>query len=168
MNADGWIDHLRLAAHPEGGYFRRIYTAGWFIPADVLPDRGQSRPVATAIYYLLKGRQHSRLHRLKSDELWHFYLGSSLVIHVFDPDGGYRPWRLGAEPGDDQHLCVTVHAGCWFGATVADPDGFSLVGCTVAPGFDFADFELADRTALLNGYPRHTKLIEQLTADNTF
>lgn len=167
MNADRWIDYLHLEAHPEGGYFRRIYTAAWRIPADVLPDRGASRPVATAIYYLLKGRQHSRLHRLKSDELWHFYFGSALVIHVFEPDGRYVAWRLGAELDTNQHLCVTAHAGCWFGATVVDPDSFSLVGCTVAPGFDFADFELADRVVLLNHYPQQAEIIEQLTADNS-
>lgn len=76
MNADRWIDHLRLATYPEGSYFRRIYTAGWRIPADVLLDRGESRPAVTTSYYLLKGQQHSRLHCLKSDELWHFYLRS--------------------------------------------------------------------------------------------
>jgi predicted cupin superfamily sugar epimerase len=168
MNADSWIHHLHLEPHPEGGYFRRIYTATWCIPADVLPDRGEARPVATAIYYLLKGQQQARLHRLKSDELWHFYLGSSLVVHVFEPDGNYVAWRLGAELNADQHLCIAVRAGCWFGATVVDPDGFSLVGCTVAPGFDFADFELADREALLGRYPQYAALIERLTADHCF
>ena len=76
MTADDWIAHLQLMPHPEGGYFRRTYTAEWSIPAEVLPNRGGARPVATAIDYLLKGSQRSRLHRLKSDELWHFHADS--------------------------------------------------------------------------------------------
>ncbi|HCK80133.1 MAG TPA: cupin domain-containing protein [Candidatus Competibacter sp.] len=164
MNADDWIAHLRLEPHPEGGYFRRIYTAAWHIPADVLPDHDGARPVVTAIYYLLKGEQHSRLHRLKSDELWHFYLGSPLTVHMLDRGNQYVAWRLGSNPSAGQHLCQVTHAGCWFGATVDDPNGFSLVGCTVAPGFDFADFELADRQMLLQQYPQQAQLIERLTS----
>lgn len=160
MTADDWIAHLRLAPHPEGGYFRRGYTAELTLD---LPDRNGPRPVATAIFYLLKGGRHSRLHRLKSDELWHFHTGSALTVHVLDPQGGYDAFRLGADPIAGQRLQIVVRAGCWFGATVDDPAGFGLVGCTVAPGFDFADFELADRAALLRQYPQHVALIERLT-----
>ncbi|MGB5065370.1 MAG: cupin domain-containing protein [Candidatus Competibacter sp.] len=160
MTADDWIAHLQLAPHPEGGYFRRSYTAGLTLD---LPDRNGPRPVATAIFYLLKGGQQSRLHRLKSDELWHFHLGSALTLHRLDPRGGYTAIQLGADPAAGQHLQIAIPAGCWFGATVDDPAGFSLLGCTVAPGFDFADFELADRVTLIHQYPQQAALIERLT-----
>ncbi|MEZ5578021.1 MAG: cupin domain-containing protein [Candidatus Competibacteraceae bacterium] len=160
MTADDWIAHLRLAPHPEGGYFRRDYTAELTLD---FPDRSGPRPVATAIFYLLKGSQHSRLHRLKSDELWHFHLGSALTLHRLDRREGYVATKLGADPAAGQHLQIAVRAGCWFGATVDDPAGFSLLGCTVAPGFDFADFELANRATLIHQYPQHAALIERLT-----
>jgi predicted cupin superfamily sugar epimerase len=107
--------------------------------------------VATAIFYLLKGGQHSRLHRLKSDELWHFYTRFAADRPSFWTGGkatcgdeaGRRSRRRPAS------ATFAVRAGCWFGATVDDPTGFSLVGCTVAPGFDFADFELANRATLI-------------------
>lgn len=159
MTANDWIARLQLEPHPEGGYFRRSYTAESTL---TLSDRAGPRPVATAIYYLLKGGQRSRLHRLKSDELWHFYAGSPLTVHVFDGSGRYAAWRLGADPTLGQRFQLAVQAGCWFGATVDDPVGFGLVGCTVAPGFDFADFELADRVALARRYPQHAELIERL------
>jgi predicted cupin superfamily sugar epimerase len=160
MTADDWIACLQLEPHPEGGYFRRSYTAELTL---VLPDRAGQRPVATAIYYLLKGGQRSRLHRLKSDELWHFYTGSPLTVHVLDGEGQCAARLLGNDPTLGQQFQLSTSAGCWFGATVDDPTGFSLVGCTVAPGFDFADFKLADRAALIRQYPQHAELIERLT-----
>lgn len=160
MTADDWIAHLQLAPHPESGYFRRNYTAALVLD---LPDRNGPRPAATAIFYLLKGDQRSRLHRLKSDELWHFYTGSPLTVHRLDLHEGYVAAKLGCDPVAGQRFQIAVRAGCWFGATVDDPAGFSLLGCTVAPGFDFADFELADRATLLCQYPQHAKLIERLT-----
>ena len=160
MTADGWIAHLQLAPHPEGGYFRPNYTAELTL---ALPDRNGPRPVATAIYYLLKSGQRSRLHRLKSDELWHFYAGSPLIVHVLDHQGEYVPLRLGPDPAVGQHFQLAIRAGCWFGAAVAGPAGFSLIGCTVAPGFDFADFELADRATLTRQHPQHAALIERFT-----
>lgn len=160
FNAEDWIAHLQLAPHPEGGYFRRSYTAEL---TATWPERDGPRPVATAIYYLLKGGQRSRLHRLQSDELWCFHTGSALTVHILDDWGDYAAWRLGSNPAAEQRLQLTIRAGCWFGATVDDPAGFSLVSCTVAPGFDFADFELADRAALTNQYPQHAELIERLT-----
>lgn len=158
MTAEDWIARLQLEPHPEGGYFRRSYTAGLTL---LLPDRAGPRPAATAIYYLLKSGQRSRLHRLKSDELWHFYTGSPLTVHVLDGEGQYAARLLGHDPTLGQQFQLSISAGCWFGATVDDPAGFSLVGCTVAPGFDFADFELANRSALVRQYPRYIGIIEQ-------
>ena len=159
LTAEDWIAHLQLTPHPEGGYFRRNYTAEYQLD---LPDRNGLRPVATAIYFLLKSDQHSRLHRLQSDELWHFYSGSALTVHVLDPHGAYAAIRLGSDPMLGQCWQGVVRAGCWFGATVDTSMSFSLVGCTVAPGFDFADFELAERDALLRQYPQHAALIARL------
>jgi len=161
MTADDWIAHLRLAPHPEGGYFRRGYTAELTLD---LPDRSGPRPVATAIFYLLKGERPFRPSRKRGVDMVrgsgdhverllaaHLRPGSAAVVAPADPAAG-------------QHLQIAVRAGCWFGATVDDPAGFSLLGCTVAPGFDFADFELANRATLIHQYPQHAALIERLAA----
>lgn len=153
--AEYWIERLGLKPHPEGGYYAQTYRA-----AQTLPN---GRPVATAIYFLLEHDNFSALHRLSSDEMWHFYAGDPLTVHLIEPEGSYRTLRLGPglEPG--QSFQGVVPAGCWFGATVERPGGYALVGCTVAPGFDFADFELAEREALTRLYPQHRTLIERLT-----
>jgi predicted cupin superfamily sugar epimerase len=158
-DANYWIDRLRLQRHPEGGYFRETYRASDTIPAAGLPPRfvGE-RAFSTLIYFLLPGMEYSALHRIRSDEVWHFYSGSSLTIHVIDADGGYAPLQFGSDS-----FQAVVPAGCWFGATVDDPDSYALVGCTMAPGFDFADFELGRRDHLIALYPRHRALIERLT-----
>jgi hypothetical protein len=161
-----WINSLELSPHPEGGYFRQTYRAAEAIPQTALPVRfGGTRVFSTAIYYLLAGEQVSRLHRIKSDEVWHFYTGSSLIIYTLDEQGKRQDLRLGAtaEKGDAfQHM---VPAGLWFGAALEDPSSFALVGCTVAPGFEFADFELAERSALLSDFPAHQELIYKLLPD---
>jgi len=158
-SAREWIRHLNLAPHPEGGFYRETYRSADRIPAAALPERYRGdRSCGTAIYFLLEGTQVSRLHRIHSDELWHFYAGSGLQLHRIERDGGYVALRLG--PGAPQAL---LPAGCWFGATVDDPRAYALVGCTVAPGFDFADFELGDRDALLSRYPDQAALIRLLS-----
>ena len=163
-DADYWIRKLELAEHPEGGYFKETYRAREAISGDSLPDRfRQARPFSTSVYYLLKGDQFSYLHRLKSDELWHFYAGSSLAIHVIDQEGKYSTHRLGSDFEAGEVFQVAVMAGCWSGATVDDPASYSLVGCTVAPGFDFDDLELADREMLVRLYPEHHSITEKLT-----
>ena len=157
--ASHWIDHLRLLKHPEGGYFRETYRSAEQIPQDGLPARFDSpRAFSTAIYFLLPSEEVSALHRIKSDEVWHFYVGSQLTIHVIDQNGAYSQIKL----GDDCFQAV-VRAGCWFGATVDESQSYALVGCTVAPGFDFADFETAKRADLLARYPQHRAIIERLT-----
>lgn len=162
--AQFWIAHLDLQPHPEGGYFREIYRSAEQIPATGLPARyAGPRACSTAIYFLLEGRQVSRLHRLASDESWHFYAGSALTVHLIDPAGQYRACQLGSAPERGEAFYVVIPAGCWFGATVNAPAAYTLVGCTVAPGFDFADFELGRRADLLARYPQHAGLIERLT-----
>jgi len=159
-----WIESLQLQEHPEGGWFRESYRASESIPAECLPDRfNGDRCFCTAIYFLLKGTDFSALHRIRQDELWHFYDGSPLTIHMIDSAGAYSTVKLGRNIESGEALAVVVNAGWLFGATVSDPRSWTLVGCTVAPGFEFADFEMPGRTQLLEQYPQHRHVIEQLT-----
>jgi predicted cupin superfamily sugar epimerase len=161
--ADRWIDALGLEPHPEGGYFRQTYRSQDVIAAAALPARfGGPRPASTAIYFLLKGSQHSALHRLRADEVWHHYAGASLTLHQIHPDGRLVAARLGRPAGGDAVPQLVVPAGCWFGATVDDTRSYALVGCTVAPGFSFEDFELGDPDSLVALFPRHERLIRRL------
>jgi predicted cupin superfamily sugar epimerase len=160
---DNLIDSLGLSPHPEGGYFRETYRSPVVIPAEALPARfGGPRSASTAIYFLLRGSQYSAIHRLRADEVWHHYQGSSVTLYEIHPDGKVvearlsQPGVVGAAP---QHV---VTAGCWFGATVDDPREYALVGCTVAPGFTPEDFELGDPAALVAQYPQHERLIRRL------
>ncbi|MDM8525501.1 cupin domain-containing protein [Desulfococcaceae bacterium HSG8] len=163
-DSEYWINKLELAEHPEGGYFRETYRSDEFIDTDALPERfnGQ-RAFSTAIYFLLKGNQVSRLHRIRSDELWHFYAGSPLTIHIIDPQGQYERIRLGGNLDNGEVFQAVVKSGSWFGAAPDIADSYSLVGCTVAPGFDFHDFEMGDRDELLDKYPQHASVINLLT-----
>ena len=161
--ADGWIAALGLVPHPEGGYYRETYGSADLIGPEGLPARFSGRRRAsTAIYFLLRGSQHSALHRLRADEIWHHYAGSSLTLHQIRPDGGILQARLGKLAGTDGAPQVLVPAGCWFGATVDDPDSYALVGCTVSPGFVVEDFELGDTAALVAEFPQHEQLIRRL------
>lgn len=163
-DAQYWIDKLQLKPHPEGGFFRQTYCADLIIGRSALPNRfAGPRSASTAIYFLLAGEQFSALHRLAADEVWHFYAGTALVVHMIDPHGIHTVMKLGqnAESGE-QFQCV-VPAGCWFGSSLETADGYALVGCTVAPGFDFGDFEMADRSSLVVLYPQHRELIARLT-----
>lgn len=159
-----WIAKLNLQPHPEGGYFREVYRSSETVQGAHLPPRfGGARSFATSIYFLLPGTQVSALHRIKSDEIWHFYAGASLRIFVLDSDRAARELQLGPSPEKGESFQEIVPAGSWFGAAVDDPTAFALVGCTVAPGFDFSDFELADRSRLLLEFPEHRAIIERLT-----
>lgn len=159
-----WIEQLGLEPHPEGGYFCETYRAKEAIPEEGLPGRFTgARPFSTAIYFLLPAGQFSAFHRIQSDEMWHFYAGSALSLYIIDPTGRCERLKLGACPEQGQQFQLVAPAGCWFAASVDTPGTFALVGCTVAPGFDFADFELAERQALVEKYPQHAEIITQLT-----
>ena len=155
--AEDWIEELGLVPHPEGGYFRESYRAGLVLPAGAAVGFAGERAASTAIYFLLKAGQVSHFHRLRADELWHFYTGSPLQIHVLQ-GGHYRCLELGPE-GPFQQV---VPAGSWFAAEPVLAEGFVLVGCTVAPGFEFADFEMAVAAQLLPDYPQQAVLIQRL------
>lgn len=168
----GWIDRLDLEPHPEGGWYREVYRSDDVIAADALPDRFDGpRHAAALIYFLLPSGAVSALHRIQQDELWHFLDGDGLTIHAISPDGTYRTHRLGRDVDDGRLLQAVVPATSWFGATVdspahdADAAGFALVGCTTAPAFDFADFELAARDVLVDRFPAHRDVIVRLTPD---
>ena len=164
MDAQYWIHHLGLSPHPEGGYYRVTYKSDLTIVRSALPSSYQGdRSASTAIYFLLDEGNFSAFHRIASDEVWHFYAGSSLVVYVIDPEGNYSELHLGSDEGEE--FQAVVKAGCWFASRVRDAVGFALVGCTVAPGFDFADFELGVRSELIRAFPAHRKLIEELTRE---
>jgi len=159
-----WIEKLQLEAHPEGGYFRQTYRSDVMIAREALPAGfAGARAASTAIYFLLEGKNFSAFHRLRSDEVWHFYAGDPLVVHVISPEGSYSSILLGCELEAGQVLQAVVLAGCWFASHVADWSSFAVVGCTVAPGFDFEDFKLGEREELVARYPQHRVLIEGLT-----
>lgn len=156
---------LGLSPHPEGGYYRETYRSTESIDAAHLPGRfGGARCVSTAIYFLLEGHEISALHRIKSDEVWHFYDGASLTLFLILPGGASREVVMGRDAGRGAVLQAVVPAGSWYGAVVNDPESYALVGGTVAPGFEFEDFELAEPRSLLVLYPQHRALIERLTA----
>ncbi|MCE9615450.1 MAG: HAD-IIA family hydrolase [Lentisphaerae bacterium] len=158
--AGRWIRELQLDRHPEGGYFRETYRAAESIPASALPGRyGGTRSFATSIHFLLEGRDFSAFHRLQSDEVWHFHAGDGLRLHLIAPDGAYQEIRLGL----DAHLQAVVPATCWVAAEPVSPAAYALVGCTVAPGFTFTDFELGRRADLHQRFPVHFALIDRLT-----
>jgi len=162
--AQYWINKINLIAHPEGGYYCETYRSQLSIAKeDLPPEFTGSRLVSTAIYFLLEGENFSAFHRLRSDEIWHFYAGGTIAVHVIDPDGSYSKIQLGSDPQAGEVFQAVVKAGSWFASQVRDPKSFALAGCTVAPGFDFADFELGSRSELVKLYPQHRKLIEQFT-----
>jgi predicted cupin superfamily sugar epimerase len=164
LNAQYWIDRLELSPHPEGGYYRATYKADLTIAHGALPSTfGGNRAASTAIYFLLEGKDFSAFHRIAADEVWHFYAGNSLVVYVIDSEGNASELHLGSAAGEG--FQAVVKAGCWFASRLKEPAGFALVGCTVAPGFEFEDFELATRSELVRVYPAHRKLIEELTRE---
>ncbi len=163
-NAEYWIKKLNLNKHPEGGYFGEIYRSTETVTKSALPKRySGERSFLTSIYFLITSKDTSNFHRLKSDEIWHFYLGDPLSVHILHKKTGYSRVTLGKDPEQGQVFQAIIKKGYWFGATVDKPDSYSLVGCTVAPGFDFDDFELARREDLLNEFAEYKEIVAQLT-----
>jgi uncharacterized protein len=158
-----WINHLSLSSHPEGGFYRETYRAKESIPASGLPDRFQGdRSFSTAIYFLLRSEDRSVFHRIKSDELWCYHAGATLPIYLLH-DQQLTVYKLGPSLDQGDSLQVVIPSGCWFGAKAEQPGSYTLAGCSVAPGFDFQDFEIADRKILMREYPAYRQIIEMLT-----
>ena len=168
LSAEMLVGRLGLSRHPEGGWYRECYRSPEAAPAAGLPERfGGPRSFCTSIYFLLGRQDISRLHRIKSDELWHFYAGASLTVHVISPDGDYSKLLLGSDLARGETFQGAVPAGCWFGAELSGEGEYALVGCTVSPGFDFADFEMGEREELLRLYPSHADVITRLTGSGS-
>lgn len=165
LTAERVIELLQLEPLPvEGGEFRSTYLAGESIPAAALPPRyGQARPFGSAIYYLLRGDGCSALHRLASDEVYHFYLGSPTELLLLRPDGGYDVIALGPDLEAGQRVQAVVPHGTWQGMRLAQPGTWALLGTTMAPAYADADFELGERAALIERYPACATRIRALT-----
>ena len=159
MTADDVIQMLKLQPHPvEGGYFRETYRS-----VETIPAHGGTRNVSTAIYYLLKPGHVSELHTLASDEVFHFYLGSPVRMLKLWPDGTGREVVLGTDLAAGQVSQIVVPAGVWQGTRLVGESGFALLGCTVAPGFDYADYRGGSRVELTAKWPGFADEIARLT-----
>ena len=164
MTAQEYIQHLNLQPHPEGGFYRQTYCSSENISIDTLPKRfTANRPFSTAIYYLLEQGDFSAFHKIKSDECWHFYAGQTLHIHVIEKTGNYYCVKLGNNLSLNETFQFVVPAEAWFAAEPAPETKFALVGCTVAPGFNFDDFEMAKKENLLQQYPHCKAVIDRLS-----
>lgn len=158
---DTIIRNLELKPHPEGGWYRQTYISGRQIPETLNCYGRGARPYATSIYFLLTSDSFSAFHRIQSDEIWYHHSGAPVKIEIIDLVGRLESVTIGsAELGWEPQACVS--AGCWFASHL--PEGeWALTGCAVAPGFDFRDFELADRDMLTEQFPQYREVIRKLT-----
>ena len=142
--ATHWINHLNLQPHPEGGWYREVFRSGNQV---VRLNEQAAKQACTSIYYLLEESDFSGFHRIASDELWYFHKGAPLLIHAIDENGIYTAYELSDTPTGS--LSVAIKAGVWFAAEIPSKTGFALVSCAVAPGFEFREFEMADKERLI-------------------
>lgn len=156
----GWIADLQLRPHPEGGWYAEVFRSERTVED---PETRKCYSAATAIYYLLDDVSFSAFHRVGSDETWHFYAGTGLTIYHIDAQGELRMHQLGRDFKAGQHLQLTIPRNEWFACKVEQEGGYALCGCTVSPGFDFQEFELATKEALISAYPIHKNVIVRLT-----
>jgi hypothetical protein len=178
IEVDDLIKKLNLKKHKfEGGYYKETYRSIDMVSyreesSSTLYDKSDPtkiisgtkiRPSSTLIFYLLKGNQISPLHKVNQDEVWHFYLGSSLTLYILNENGTTKLVKLGNNISDGCIFHYVVKKNTWFCAEVDDKTSFSLLGCTVAPGFEFDDFELGIRSDLLTAFPQHKSIIEKFT-----
>jgi len=157
QSAAYWIKHLNLQPHPEGGYYNEIFRSQHPVlrPGDDVPKQA-----CTSIYYLLEEADFSGFHRIASDELWYFHKGSPLLIHVINEEGVYDVMELSDR--ETGNLSIAIRAGLWFAAATPSAYGFTLVSCAVAPGFEFAEFEMAVKQEMIAKYPQHALLLDKL------
>jgi uncharacterized protein len=155
---DYWVKAYEMNQHPEGGFYKEIYRS----ENSLTTNYGASRSLMTSIYFLITKGNFSAFHRIKSDELWSYHYGDALAVHIIDPDGNYSILKIGSDVENGEQLQGIVPAGSWFASEVLDGGNYSLVGCVVAPGFDFEDFELAKKSQLTQLFPQHDLVIEKL------
>jgi predicted cupin superfamily sugar epimerase len=163
LTAQDVIRSLNLTPHPEGGHFAEVFRS----PASVTSEaHAGARAASTAIYFLLQYGEFSALHRVRSDEVWHHYAGDALELHTFS-EAGHEVRRLGNDLKGGERPFAVVAANVWQAARLAESSdakhGFALCGCTVAPGFDFSDFELPSRLQMLAHLPAHAEWVQALT-----
>lgn len=158
MTAESLIEQLQLLPHPEGGFYRETYRSGIITEN----NKTEKRNLSTAIYFLLKDDNISHFHRIQSDELWFFHYGQPVEIHVIE-NGKLHTIALGNDMLHGQVPQAVVHSNCWFASCVQHQKGFSLVSCTVAPGFDFADFEMAEKQKLKEEFPHLENIITKFS-----
>jgi hypothetical protein len=155
---DYWVKAYDMNSHPEGGYYKEIYRS----ENSLTTNYGATRSLMTSIYFLITKGNFSAFHRIKSDELWSYHYGDALMVHIIDPNGNYSVLKIGSNVDNGEQLQGIVLAGSWFASEVIEEGDYSLVGCVVAPGFDFEDFELAEKAKLSAQFPQHKTLIHKL------
>jgi uncharacterized protein len=159
-----WKQHLQLNYHIEGGWYSEVYRSGLLFTADQLPGKfSGARHACTHIYFMLEKGQFSAFHRIHSDELWHFYSGDPLIVYEIGENGHLKEHLLGNDPQAGQSPFCVIKGGNWFASKPVENSEYGLVGCTVSPGFDFADFEMARKEELLAAFPQHTSIIDLLS-----
>jgi predicted cupin superfamily sugar epimerase len=158
MNAKAIIQKLRLKPHPEGGYYSETYRSAEFL----FNNKGEKRNITTAIYFLLENKDKSHFHRIQSDELWFFHQGEPLEIVMIQHEQ-IIPIILGNNIEKGEIPQARIPSNIWFASKIKTGMGYSLVSCTVSPGFDFLDFELAQRQHLLQYYPHLKDAVEEFT-----
>ena len=167
-NVDAIIKKLDLKPHPEGGYFKETYRSSGEMASDSLESAfSGKRNYSTCIYFLLRSGDFSAFHKIKQDEIWHFYAGSPLCLHIISEAGDHTKHIIGKDVCNGQSPQLVVPANHWFAAFVINKDDYSLVGCTVSPGFDFADFTLPNRAELLAKFPQHKRIITELSLSSS-
>lgn len=163
LSAQQYIDQYHLLPHPEGGWYKETYRSAESILKNNLPAGfSGDRNFSTAIYFLLEQGNFSAFHKIKSDECWHFYAGDPLIIYVLLPDGEIQITHLGNNIDRGELFQFVVPANCWFASRPAPLSNYCFVGCTVSPGFDFLDFEMASEKELATDYPKYASIIYEL------
>lgn len=164
MVAEEIIEHFKLTEHPEGGYFKETYRSSITIKPENLNQKFDgNRNLCTGILFLLTSQKFSAFHKIKQDEVWHFYKGSTLKLHMISPEGDYTFKLIGTNFDLGEIPQFTVPAYWYFAAEVIAPKSFCFVGCTVSPGFDFRDFTLPSFQELSEEFPEHKSIIKSLT-----
>lgn len=164
MSVETLVKQLELLPHPEGGFYKETYRSSLTLSRECLPPGFEGeRNIATGIYFLIEKGNFSALHKIKSDETWHFYAGDALEVIEISEKGIATITPIGPGILNGETFQYTVKANTWFGSRVRAGGKFSLVGCTVYPGFDFSDFEMAGRQELIRRFPQHQSLITELT-----
>ncbi|MGE4289395.1 MAG: cupin domain-containing protein [Salinivirgaceae bacterium] len=162
-----WIKELKLKPHPEGEHYAETYKSQVYGSENEVAQCKDRRQCASLIYYLLNKEECSAFHRLQSDEIWLFHSGASLNLYLIEPNGNLHVEKLGSQPEQEENLQVFVPANTWFAAELYQKDSYGLMSCLVSPGFEWNEYELADKKQLLREFPEHAALINRLCKEKT-